>query len=161
MNLWSVGIWLMEGKAHHTLFLPSLLQFFCSPPIPMATTLASCFLPGLPATKHPKNTSSDFSWTQICHHCSDISCLFVYLNLAVRVTSQWVRAAKKLTKYSRTDQIKEEGHPTQCGWRDLRPVTINYLMINHHCGERRISPEPLETQYYTTHSVQIQQVTWR
>lgn len=87
LTLWLVGIWLMDGKAHHAHFPFSLLQFFCSPPNPTTTTLASCFLPSLSATKQPKNKSLDFSWTQFCHHCSDISCLFVQLNLAFRRVS--------------------------------------------------------------------------
>lgn len=93
IRLWSVGIWLMGGKAHHAHFPFSLLQFFCSPPSPTTTTLTSCFLPGLTATKWSKNKLLDFSWAQFCHHCSDIGCLFAQLNLAISVkASQWVRA---------------------------------------------------------------------
>lgn len=59
MNLFVVSRYLANGRQSlHAHFPFSLLQFFCSPPIPTTTTLTSCFLAGLPATKRPKNKSA-------------------------------------------------------------------------------------------------------
>lgn len=118
----------MGGKAHHTHFPSSLLQFFSSPPVPTATTLTSCFLPGPAATKRPKNKSLDFSWTQFCHHCSSISCLFVQLNLAFSIkSSQWVRAWTDLRNSPRQLRETREAVPSRVEKRWLNASKSNIM----------------------------------
>lgn len=117
--LWSVGIQLMGGEAHHTHFPYSLLQFFSSPPIPTVTTLTSCFLPGLAATKCPKNKLPDLSWAQFCHHCSVISCLFVQLHLASSVKSVG-QSVGRVEEQSEIFDTEEEGHARRGGEMRVR-----------------------------------------